>query len=181
MTRRAVGRSSMCAAHLPFTIATDESDVAPRSRSSATPEGECGNMTVGMGRRSCKPPTPRLPAFANPCPIRCLRFREPLRRHNLGTLASARLCHPRTHGANFLMILEAPPGFEPGMEVLQDCSGPRFWLQFADSLSNSTAGYRPDSARVRPGWLALRLALRWGIPMIGVPTRTFQACLQKVQ
>jgi hypothetical protein len=29
------------------------------------------------------------------------------------------LCGARTNDAIFLRILEAPPGFEPGMEVLQ--------------------------------------------------------------
>jgi hypothetical protein len=38
---------------------------------------------------------------------------------NLGTVASTRLRRARTNDASFLEILEAPPGFEPGMEVLQ--------------------------------------------------------------
>ena len=31
--------------------------------------------------------------------------------------------------------LEAPPGFEPGMEVLQDCTGPLLPSKFDDFLN----------------------------------------------
>src|SRR5688572_27730692 len=38
---------------------------------------------------------------------------------DLGTLTRGGLCPRGTSGADFRRILEAPPGFEPGMEVLQ--------------------------------------------------------------
>ena len=55
---------------------------------------------------------------------------------NLGTFANSRLCRDGTNGLNFLMILEAPPGFEPGMEVLQT---------YAASLSAAISRSQPDS------------------------------------
>ena len=53
-----------------------------------------------------------------------LRIRKRFRMGNLGTLASACLCRQGTSDAFFLRILEAPPGFEPGMEVLQTSALP---------------------------------------------------------
>ena len=44
---------------------------------------------------------------------------------HLGSLRRRRLFLLNTSGANFRVILEAPPGFEPGMEVLQTRSGPK--------------------------------------------------------
>jgi hypothetical protein len=69
---------------------------------------------------------------------------------DLGTVARDRLCEGRISSANCIEILEAPPGFEPGMEVLQDCSAPRLWLEFANSLSDSTARHRSDPLDTAP-------------------------------
>jgi len=44
----------------------------------------------------------------------------------VGTLANSRLCRHGTSNLLFLGLLEAPPGFEPGMEVLQ--GHPRFFF-----------------------------------------------------
>jgi hypothetical protein len=45
------------------------------------------------------------------------------RASNFSPLGSGCLRHARTNDAEFLRILEAPPGFEPGMEVLQISQG----------------------------------------------------------
>jgi hypothetical protein len=44
-------------------------------------------------------------------------------RADLGTLMRGRLCRSAANGVVFRRILEAPPGFEPGMEVLQTVQG----------------------------------------------------------
>jgi hypothetical protein len=44
-------------------------------------------------------------------------------RVHLGTLRNSVRREAQTERANFLRILEAPPGFEPGMEVLQISQG----------------------------------------------------------
>jgi hypothetical protein len=43
---------------------------------------------------------------------------------HLGALRNEGLAEATTETCNFLMILEAPPGFEPGMEVLQTSALP---------------------------------------------------------
>ena len=70
---------------------------------------------------------------------------------HLGAQSWLRLCRLRTSSANLLRILEAPPGFEPGMEVLQTHSDP-----FSNSSKHSDirkcsgkqhVGQRRDNAR----------------------------------
>ena len=76
------------------------------------------------GWRSCKPHPPSNARSRKQSGIRHLHRWSCSGARNLGTFASARMCRQGTNGTNLLRILEAPPGFEPGMEVLQTSALP---------------------------------------------------------
>ena len=78
------------------------------------------------GRRSFEPPSCESAALAKRVRSDVYEFRIKVGVRDLGTVVTVRLYRQRTSDSIFLRILEAPPGFEPGMEVLQigpDCLG----------------------------------------------------------
>jgi hypothetical protein len=91
--------------------------------------GDENRVSRGLHEAGGGPPTRHpvgKPALASSLKSHTYEVANDCSRPNLGTVAGAALRHARTGSGNFnriLGILEAPPGFEPGMEVLQ--TGPK--------------------------------------------------------
>ncbi len=101
-----------------------EPSYAPSRWRSDTPEDECETRTTRLRRRFCKPPPLRIGVLpTRDRPATC-GANERCPHRDSRTFRSACLCGARTHDAIFLRNLEAPPGFEPGMEVLQTSALP---------------------------------------------------------
>ena len=79
---------------------------------------------------------------------------DPSGARNFGTLAKCLLVPPWDKGCVFLTFMEAPPGFEPGMEVLQTGPG------------------RPSS------WFVLLSGRPYSRVLPGVRARSFPSCSQ---
>jgi hypothetical protein len=128
------------------------------------------------GWRSCKPPLLRQPHSQKPQRISDLRGSQSAMNVEAGAnwehLRGGRLRRPHTSDRIFRRNLEAPPGFESGIEVLQTSSAHRFGRRSAYSLSVSAVLLRPDppeTARQRLArWLAEAPDFRIGaIPLVG--------------
>ncbi len=72
-----------------------------------------------QGWRSCGPPPLRTLRTNKSKACSRLRDQRPLSEPNFGARRNCSQRQAFTRHVNFLGILEAPPGFEPGMEVLQ--------------------------------------------------------------
>jgi hypothetical protein len=75
------------------------------------------------GRRFFKPPPSPNARARNLCAIRHLRIHDRFRQAERGNIRECSLVSLTNKQCVFLKELEAPPGFEPGMEVLQTGPG----------------------------------------------------------